>query len=213
MTSFLLFDLDNTLYSASSGMFDYMYTRMSAYVAELLDIEMEEAHSLRRSITPRYGSTLRWLRATQEEIDIEAFLERIHPVNISNYLAYSNEPFRILSSIPLPKGVLTNAPREHADRVLDHYGIADLFEFVLDLRADDFRGKPDRSAYERAIDAAGRPVEEILYLDDVLHYLEPFRAMGGRVALVDELERYNGEAEGIPRIRSIRELPALLEKI
>lgn len=210
MTSFLLFDLDNTLYSASSGLFDYMRHGMSAFVAELLGVDMEEATLLRRRNSRRYGSTLRWLKATQEEIDIESFLERIHPANVANYLTYSEEPRRVLSSIPMRKGVLTNAPIEHARRVLDFYGITDLFDFVLDLRADNFNGKPDRSAYDRAIEAAGVPVEEILYLDDVLHYLQPFRELGGQVVLVDELDRFDGEEAEIPRLRSIRELPEFL---
>lgn len=210
---FLLFDLDNTLYSASSGLGDYMHQGMSAFVAELLGVDFEEATALRRKHSSRYGSTLRWLKATREGVDIEAFLERTHPTNVGNYLSYSPEPREILSSIDLPKGVLTNAPREHAERVLDFYGIAEFFDFILDLRSDDFRGKPDDRVYRRAMEAAETPVEEILYLDDVLHYLSPFQAMGGQVALVDELGRYNGEARGIPRITSIRELPELLERV
>jgi putative hydrolase of the HAD superfamily len=210
--SFLLFDLDNTLYSASSGMFDYMREGMSAFVSELLNVDMEEATLLRRRNSRRYGSTLRWLKATQEEIDIESFLERIHPVNVANYLTYSEEPRKVLSEIPIPKGVLTNSPIEHAERVLDFFGISDLFDFVLDLRADNFNGKPDRSAYDRAIETAAVPVEQILYLDDVLHYLEPFREIGGQVVLVDELNRFDGEAEEIPRLRSIRELPRFLTR-
>jgi hypothetical protein len=55
-------------------------------------------------------------------------------------------------------------------------------------------------------------VEQILYLDDVLHYLEPFRQIGGQVVLVDELNRFDGEAEEIPRLRSIRELPRFLTR-
>lgn len=212
VVSFLLFDLDNTLYSASSGMFEYMHEGMSAFVAELLGVDMEAATDLRRRNTARYGSTLRWLKATREEIDIESFLERIHPTNVENYLTYSPVPREVLSAIDLPKGVLTNSPKEHAERVLRFYGIRELFDFVLDLRADDFKGKPDRSAYERAIEASGRPVEEILYLDDMLHYLEPFRNLGGQVALVDELDRYDGHAAEIPRLRSIRELPAFLQE-
>ena len=212
MISFLLFDLDNTLYSASSGMFDYMREGMSAFVAELLGVDIEEATLLRRQNSRRYGSTLRWLKATQEEIDIESFLERIHPVNVANYLTYSEEPREVLSKIPAPKGVLTNSPIEHAERVLDFFGITNLFDFVLDLRADNFNGKPDRSAYNRAIEAADVPIGEILYLDDVLHYLEPFRELGGQVALIDELDRFDGEGAEIPRLRSIRELPEFLTR-
>lgn len=190
-----------------------MHEGMSAFVAELLGVDMEAATELRKKNTQRYGSTLRWLRATREEIDIESFLERIHPVNVANYLTYSEEPQNVLSAIGLSKGVLTNAPKEHAERVLDFFGIGDLFDFVLDLRADNLNGKPDRGAYERAIEASGRPAEEILYLDDMLHYLEPFRQLGGQVVLVDELNRYDGRAAEIPRLRSIRELPSFLEEI
>ncbi|MFP4329987.1 MAG: HAD hydrolase-like protein [Alkalispirochaetaceae bacterium] len=213
MISFLLFDLDNTLYSASSGLGEYMNDEMSAFVSELLGVDMTEATALRRKHSGRYGSTLRWLRATREDVDIEAFLERIHPVNVGNYLSYSTEPRQILEALPLPKGVLTNAPREHAERVLEFYRIGEFFDFILDLRADDFRGKPDDRVYNRAVEASGCAPGEILYLDDVLHYLTPFRSMGGQVALVDELGRYNGETDGIPRIASLRELPDLLRSL
>jgi len=52
-----LIDLDNTLYSADSGVFARMNKRMTAFVAKKLDIGTAEANRLRVKYWQDYGTT------------------------------------------------------------------------------------------------------------------------------------------------------------
>ena len=68
------------------------------------------------------------------------------------------------------------------------------------------RGKPHAEAYRRACDASGVAVEEVLFVDDMPKYVRGFLDLGGNGLLIDEAGRFADE--GLPRIRSLAELPA-----
>ena len=53
-----LFDLDNTLYHASTGLMDAMVQRIQDYVVEYYGVSMEEAEHIRKSYWANYGTTL-----------------------------------------------------------------------------------------------------------------------------------------------------------
>ena len=46
-----IFDLDNTLYSADSGIFQQVHKLMGEFVAKNLNMELAEAKNYRQSIT------------------------------------------------------------------------------------------------------------------------------------------------------------------
>jgi len=141
----------------------------------------------------------------------EQYLAYTHDVPIESFLSEDPRLDAALSSIPLPKSVLTNSPLEHAERVLKRLGVRQQFERVFDLRFNGYTGKPDAAVYSRALGALGRAAPEVLLVDNHLDYLAPFRSMGGSVLLIDE----SGDAgpqlpEGVPSLRDIKELPAFL---
>lgn len=205
---YLLLDLDKTVYPASSTLGREIDDRMTGYVAHALGVSVEEAHELRKRNFPRFGSTIRWLMEEHGLDDPESFLLPTHPEDVSPFLIPDPAVRSALEAIPLRKSILTNAISEHAERVLAFYGIRDLFDRVFDLRFNGYRGKPDPDAYRTVLAALGRNPEEVLFVDDYPAYLEPFRAMGGQVLLVSP----DGEDHGLPRIGSILELPAYVER-
>ena len=46
-----IFDLDNTLYSADSGIFQQVHELMGKFVSSHLDIDIEEAKKFKKNIT------------------------------------------------------------------------------------------------------------------------------------------------------------------
>ena len=56
-----IFDLDNTLYPASSGLFAQIDTRMTEFVQELLGLGAEEARALQKAYYRDHGTTLNGL--------------------------------------------------------------------------------------------------------------------------------------------------------
>ncbi|MBN2873874.1 MAG: HAD-IA family hydrolase, partial [Spirochaetales bacterium] len=109
-----------------------------------------------------------------------------------------------LDSIRLPKYVFTNAPMEHAHRVLAKLGVADHFERVFDIRFNMLRGKPAAEAVDRVMAAIGLPANEALFADDVPRYVQGFVDRGGLGVLVDHYGKHADTS--LPTIRSIYEL-------
>src|ERR1700747_1668542 len=56
-----IFDLDNTLYPASSDLFAQIDARMTAFVQALLDLDAEAARALQKAYYRDHGTTLNGL--------------------------------------------------------------------------------------------------------------------------------------------------------
>jgi putative hydrolase of the HAD superfamily len=145
----------------------------------------------------------------------EHYLAYTHDVPVESFVAEDPQLAAALSSIPLPKSVLTNSPLEHAERVLRRLGVREQFERIFDLRFNGYTGKPEPGVYMRALSELGRAAAEVLLVDNHLDYLAPFRAMGGQVLLIDE----NGDSAGqeplpgVPHLRDIKQLPSYLASL
>jgi len=211
MPSLLLFDLDNTLYPESCGMDRDITERMIDYVARFLRMELEEARAFRRERAAKYGTTLEWLRAEHGFTDTEAYFAAVHPSGEEYCIAPDPRLGLVLDSMPQRKAVLTNSPLEHAERVLAKLGVADRFEAVYDIRYNRLKGKPHAEAYRRACEASRSSVEDAVFIDDLPKYTRGFVLLGGRAVLVDEGGRHADE--GIPSIRSLSELPAIVAEM
>ena len=61
-----VFDLDNTLYPASSSLFPQIHKRMGLYIAEALKVDAATADALQRKYYREHGTTLRGLMLTHE---------------------------------------------------------------------------------------------------------------------------------------------------
>ena len=86
----LLFDLDDTLYTDSSGLFIEVGDRIRRWTAEALGVSLEEAQDLRREYYKAYGTTMAGLLRHHPEVDIDAYLEYVHDVDVSRYLAINS---------------------------------------------------------------------------------------------------------------------------
>ena len=181
--SHLLFDMDNTLYPASSAMDKGITRRMLECVADFFHCDMERAIELRAENIVHYSTTLEWLRA-EGMTDVEGFLAHVHPSNEAEELQPQPGLREFLLSLDMPMSILTNAPHEHADTVLGKLGIADLFEAVTDIRDAGFNGKPYPDAYMAALKKVGADIENTLFLDDMQKYTDGWVALGGTSVLI-----------------------------
>ena len=181
----LLFDMDNTLYPASSAMDKGITRRMLECVAEFFHCSMDEAIALRSERIVHYSTTLEWLRS-EGLTDIEGFLAHVHPSNEAEELPPQPGLREFLISLNMPMSILTNAPHEHADTVLGKLGIADLFEAVTDIRDAGFNGKPYPDSYMAALKKVNATIENTLFLDDMQKYTDGWVALGGTAVLVGD---------------------------
>ena len=213
MIEHLLFDLDNTLYPASAPINKGIASRMSCFVTDFLHVPAEEAAEMRRSGLTRFGTTLEWLR-TEHSLDkagIEAFFAAVHPASEADEVPFDPQLRNLLLHIPLPKSILTNAPIEHAERILRMLSIEDLFVSVCDLRANNLYGKPYPDSYANAAALSGFTIAQTLFIDDHLKYTTGYAKIGGKAVLIDF---YNEHEEcGFDRLRSVYQLPDYLQKL
>lgn len=221
----LLFDLDNTLYPASSAMDAGITRRMMECVAEFFNCDMDTAIELRKKNIVNHSTTLEWLRS-EGLTDVEKFLAHVHPDNEADELMPQPGLREFLISLPYPKSILTNSIHEHADRVLAKLGIADLFEAVTDVRDADFCGKPYWQSYKAALNKTGAEFKTTLFLDDMIKYTDGWAVRGGTAILVGDkngrpLTSKAKSMQDAPevcqgrtiRLQNIYDLPELIKKL
>jgi putative hydrolase of the HAD superfamily len=215
MIQALLFDLDNTLYPASERMEDDIILRMNDYTARITGLSLEAAIALRRERMPAYGTTLEWLMAEYGFDDPDAYFDYVHPEGEEEALYPDGGLAPFLDSLPQHKYIFTNAPMEHAERVLRRLSIEGRFRIIFDIRFNGLRGKPHRAAVDRVLaavrdDCGARP-QETLFIDDVPRYVQGFKERGGHGVLIDQDGRHG--PTGLPTIRLLPELGPLLRTL
>jgi len=204
MLKYLLFDLDNTLYSCRCGLEDNVARRMREFAGAFLGTTPEDAWQQRMAAVQQYGTCLEWLMGEKGFTDIETYLAAVHPPDEAESLVPDGELRAFLSGLPLPKAILTNAPREHADLVLSKLGLGDIFSHVFDIRQCGFLGKPRKEVFDNALRILGLSAQEVLFIDDNPRYVQGFIVHGGNGLLFDENDIHKNYTS--PKIRDLKEL-------
>ena len=206
MITHLLFDLDNTLYSGKYGLENNVSARLEKFVSDYLHITREESEETHRDLIVNrgYGTTIEWLIAEKGFTDIDSYYKTINPDNEADSLPPDPGLGKFLSSIPLPKAVLSNSIMSHIDLILDKLGIADLFDYKFDIKLNNFRGKPHRDAFFKALEKMNAKPETTLFIDDYPEFIAGFLKIGGKGLLYDEFSRHNDLS--YERIKDLREI-------
>lgn len=215
MIKYLIFDLDNTIYPSTALINKNIPLRMIKYISKFLNISFEEAKILRSQRIPFFGTTIEWLATEHNLTDYDDFFLFIHPEEEVNDLPSISGLRELLTSINLPKAILTNAPKFHAERILDFYNIKDCFSNIYGITENNFKGKPYAQAYTSLLEKENFTLEESLFFDDHPKYVSGFMNIGGKGVLVDknsEFQNYKFPKVGtVKTIRSIFEIPELLK--
>ena len=184
-SSFVLFDLDNTLYPPSCGVLQEINRRIGLFCADYFGIDAAEADDMRRGKFRIYGTTLQWLRVCHGLEDPESYIKAIHPENMVDYVKPDPRLRLFISELPVDYILLTNSPMEHALRTLKALNLEDLFPRIWDLRRMDFRGKPHPETYRRVLADLGLRAGDALLVDDSKINIEGFNHIGGNTLHVD----------------------------
>lgn len=210
MITNLIFDLDNTLYSSKNRINHAISERMHLFIQNLLGVSFEEAAEIRKQNLKIYGTTLEWLQKAHNLKNPEIFFNYIHPESETEEIVFDSNIRPFLKSINMPKTVLTNAPYEHAERVLKFLKIDDLFDFIVDLKDNNYIGKPDKNAYYNVLKKMNSSAENTLFIDDYMNYVNGYIKIGGKAVLVDENNNYPDYKE--LKIKTIYDLDNILTR-
>ncbi|MCC7163877.1 MAG: pyrimidine 5'-nucleotidase [Anaerolineae bacterium] len=183
MIRYILFDLDETLYPATSGLMPAIGERMRIYLQERYHLDAEHAHALQKRYFNQYGTTLRGLMLEQK-IDPQDYLGFVHDVDVAQFIHPDARLREVLGSIPFEKVIVTNADAPHAERVLARLSVADEFEQIFDIVFMQFECKPARGAYERVLEKLGVRGDECILVEDMARNLPAARELGIRTILL-----------------------------
>jgi putative hydrolase of the HAD superfamily len=206
----LFFDLDDTLYPSTSGLWQAIKERMGLYMLEKLHIPKEEIPELRRKYYQTYGTTLRGLQR-HHQVDSEDFLAFVHDLPLQRYLSPDPEIRSLICSLPQNKWIFTNADEAHARRVLESLNLANCFQGIIDVRALDYLCKPEKEAYRVAMRLVGESdPKRCILLDDSPRNLLPARAIGIITVLVGQIA---GDPSADYTIAGLKDLPEVLPEL
>jgi len=183
MISFILFDLDETLYPPSSGLMPAIAERMREYLERQYNLSPEDAHTTQKRYWIEYGTTLRGLML-EREIDPDHYLDFVHDVQVAQYIEPNPELNTLLARIPYEKVIVTNGDTPHALRVLNQLGITAQFSRIFDIVFMEYECKPARGAYERVLQALGARGAECILVEDTARNLTTARELGIRTILL-----------------------------
>lgn len=171
-----VFDLDNTLYPASSSLFPQIDVRMRRFIAERFHLGLDEAYALQKRYYREFGTTLRGLMLVHK-IEPEAFLAFVHDIDCT-VLAAAPRLDAVLSRLPGRRLIFTNGSERHAENVLARLGIARHFDGIFDIRAADFVPKPEIGSYRAMAERHGFDPRGALMVEDLHRNLKPAAQLG-----------------------------------
>jgi putative hydrolase of the HAD superfamily len=184
-----IFDLDNCLYPAATGLFDLIDERMGAYIERLLDCSSEEARRIQKTHFHEHGTTLAGLMK-EHGVDPHHFLADVHDVALDR-VRINDRLGLALQRLPGRRFVFTNGDEPYARRVLDRIGIEGHFEALHDIHASSYRPKPDPHGYALLCERFEIDPAHALLVDDMVQNLVPAKALGMTTIWVD-----NGSERG-----------------
>ena len=183
-TKYILFDLDDTLYTNASGLFTRVQERIEAWLVAALAVSPSRAKVLRDEYYQKYGTTMAGLLRHHPTVDVDDYLDYVHEVDVTPYLPPNPELDKVLTQLSPSKAIFTNAISSWAEKVLAQLGVRSHFTELIDVRKVNYLGKPRAAAYELALAHLDVTGSECILLDDQPRNLKAAAEFGMRTILV-----------------------------
>jgi len=190
-----VFDLDNTLYPASTHLFPQIDKRMKAFISDALKMSLDDAFKLQKQYYWTYGTTLRGLMLNHN-IAADAFIDYVHDIDHS-LVAADPRLDAVLEKLPGRKLIYTNGSERHAINVMDRLGVTRHFGDIFDIRASSYIPKPDHTAYADLIARHGIDPKRAIMFEDIHRNLKPASDLGMTTVWVKHAENPAKPDEGL----------------
>ena len=186
-----LFDLDNTLYSGATKVFDQVDKKMSMFISSKLNISKEEAKKIQKNYFVEYNTTLNGM-IKNHKIDANEFLEFVHDIDLS-FLKKDKQLEEEISKINGKKIIFTNGSRAHANNVTKRLGIERHFDDVFDIVSADFIPKPSLETYKKIIEKYKIEPQYSIFIEDIARNLKPAHDLGMKTVWIKNDEPWAAE--------------------
>lgn len=184
-----VFDLDNTLHDATPHIFPHINRGMTDYLQQHLNLDREQADSLRRRYWELYGATLSGMMR-HHDTRPEHFLAQTHQFpELSKMVVFETQLRHSLQAVRGRKIVFSNAPLHYALAVLKILRIDALFEAVFAIEHAKFRPKPDAYGFFRIFRTMRQDPSRFVMVEDTLANLRMARKLGMKTVWVTASSR------------------------
>ncbi len=171
-----IFDLDNTLYSADSGIFQQVHQLMGKFIQEFLNIDLQKAKEIQKKYYKEHGTTLRGMMDNYG-VDPDHFLEEVHKLDYS--IVSSNDKLNEeLKKLKGKKIIYTNANMAHTLNVLERIKLSNFFDEIFDIKMANYIPKPEIKPYEQIIKDFDLNPSTSAMFDDIAKNLVPAKKVG-----------------------------------
>ena len=201
------FDLDETLYPRSSGLWTAIRERIDLFLLNRMGVPQEQLATIREKYFQEYGTTLRGLQVNYS-VNTDEYLAFVHDVPLGDYLQPDPKLRSALESIPGKKYIFTNADSSHATRVIKAVGLEDLWDGIIDVHTMAPYCKPMAESFQIALRSAGNPhLHTCVLLDDQARITRAARSLGIFTVLVGKEDPVYDADEALV---NLTDLPGLL---
>ena len=186
LIKFWIFDLDNTLYSGKTKVFEQVDKKMSKYISQKLGVGIEEAKKIQKNYFHKYNTTLNGM-IKNHRVDANEFLEFVHDINIDflkKDLILSEE----LKKLDGKKIIFTNGSKKHALNVSKKIGIDQHFDDIFDIVDSKFIPKPIIEPYKRLVEKHKIDPKLCVLVEDIARNLKPAYEMGMKTVWIENDE-------------------------
>jgi putative hydrolase of the HAD superfamily len=181
-----IFDLDNTLYSGKTKVFEQVDKKMTQYISEKLNVSSEEAKKIQKNYFYKYNTTLNGM-IKNHNVDANEFLEFVHDINID----FLQKDLKLSEEIKKLKGkkiIFTNGSRKHALNVTQKIGIEHHFDDIFDIVDADFIPKPSIEPYKKLVKKHKIDPKLCVLIEDIARNLKPAYEMGMKTIWIENDE-------------------------
>ncbi len=173
---FWLFDLDNTLYSGATKVFDQVDKKMTEFISSKLNTSKKEARKIQKNYFTEYNTTLNGM-IKNHKIDANEFLDFVHDIDLS-FLKEDKLLDEQIEKIDGKKIIFTNGSKAHAKNVTKKLGIERHFDDIFDIVSADFIPKPSLITYKKIIEKYKIEPQYSIFIEDIARNLKPAFELG-----------------------------------
>ena len=171
-----IFDLDNTLYSAESGIFQQVHVLMGKFVSKALKVDMKTAKEIQHKYFTRHGTTLRGLM-DNHDVDPDTFLEEVHKLDYS-IVSPNRRLNEELAKLNGKKIIYSNASETHINQILNRLNLTTMFDEIYDIKMANYVPKPEIQPYKEIIKKFEINPKKTIMFDDIAKNLVPAKKLG-----------------------------------
>jgi len=189
-----IFDLDNTLYSGKTRVFEQVDKKMSEYISKKLNVSTAEAKEIQKNYFHEYNTTLNGM-IKNHKIDADEFLEFVHNIDI-DFLKKDLILGEELKKLDGKKIIFTNASRKHALNVTKRIGIDHYFDDIFDIFDCEFVPKPAIQSYKKLVEKHKIDPKLCGFVEDIARNLKPAYEMGMKTVWIENDEPWAKKFSG-----------------